>query len=289
MMAIEATTRTIEVPGATLTCDVRPNPTTTEPPLLLIGSPMGASGFTTLAGHFPDRTVVTYDPRGVERSIRTDNGTSNPALHADDLHALITALGAGPVDIFASSGGAVNGLALVTRHPGDVHTLIAHEPPLASLLPDREAAFAAIRAIAATYQASGFGPAMAQFIALVSFKGEIPSTWASQPAPDPAMFGLPAGDDGSRSDPLLGQNIIGTTHDEPDIAALLATKVRIEIGVGDESAGELAHRGGEAVARLLGLTPVVFPSGHGGFLGNEHGMPGRPVEFAATLRQVLAG
>ena len=34
-----------------------------EPALLLIGSPMGAAGFVTLAGHFPDRTVVTYDPR----------------------------------------------------------------------------------------------------------------------------------------------------------------------------------------------------------------------------------
>ena len=59
------TTHTLNVPGATLTYDIRPNDTSTEPILLLIGSPMGAAGFGTLAGHFADRTVVTYDPRGV--------------------------------------------------------------------------------------------------------------------------------------------------------------------------------------------------------------------------------
>ena len=58
------------------------------------------------------RTVVTYDPRGVERSQRTDDATeSTPEEHADDLHRLISALDAGPVDVFASSGGAVNALA----------------------------------------------------------------------------------------------------------------------------------------------------------------------------------
>src|SRR5512146_829227 len=106
-------TRTLDVPGATITYDVRPNPMSTEPPLMLIGSPMGASGFQTLAGLFPDRTVVTYDPRGVERSTKADPTTeSTPRQHADDIHRVIDAIG-GPVDLFASSGGAVNALALV--------------------------------------------------------------------------------------------------------------------------------------------------------------------------------
>ena len=94
---------------------------------------MGAGGFGTLAGHFPDRTVVTYDPRGVERSTKADPASpSTPEQHADDLHRIIAALGAGPVDLFASSGGAVNALALVAAHPEQVRTLVAHEPPLAS-------------------------------------------------------------------------------------------------------------------------------------------------------------
>ena len=162
----EPTTKTLDAPGATLTYDVRKTDSP-APPLFLIGSPMGAGGFGTLASHFPDRTVVTYDPRGVERSIKTDpTSQSTPDQHADDLHRIITELGAGPVDLFASSGGAVNALALVAKHPEDVRTLVAHEPPLASILPDREGAMATTQAVADTYERSGFGPGMAQFIAV---------------------------------------------------------------------------------------------------------------------------
>jgi hypothetical protein len=112
--------------------------------------------------------------------------------------------------------------------------------------------------------------------------------FAAQPAPDPAMFGMPAGDDGNRTDPLLFQNITTCTHYEPDFDALRSASTRIVLGVGAESEGEMAHRGGEAVAERLGTAPVTFPSGHGGFLGNEYGQPGDPDGFAAKLREVLA-
>lgn len=285
----EPITRTLEVPGAILTYDVRPNDAGAEPPLLIIGSPMGAAGFVTLAGHFADRTVITYDPRGIERSKRTDGlNLSTPEMHAGDLSALISAIGAGPVDIFASSGGAVNALALVALHPGQVRTLVAHEPPVAQVLPDREDALAATTGIHETYQKSGFGPAMAQFIAIVMHKGPVPAGFASGPAPDPAMFGLPVGDDGSRDDALLGQNLVTCTHYQPDFAALRDASTRIVIGVGAESEGELAHRAGAAVAERLGVAPVTFPSGHGGFLGGEYGQTGEPEAFAAKLREVLS-
>ena len=126
----EPKTDTLQAPGAVLQYDVRSADSSSQPVLLIIGSPMGAAGFVTLAGHFADRTVVTYDPRGSGRSQRTDAALeTTPDEHADDLHRLIRALGAGPVDIFASSGGAVNALALVARHPEQVRTLVAHEPP----------------------------------------------------------------------------------------------------------------------------------------------------------------
>ena len=158
----EPVTRTLDVPGATLAYDVRSGGPGDAPVLLMIGSPMGAAGFGSLAGHFADRTVVTYDPRGVERSEKADPSTqSTPDDHADDLHRLISALQAGPVDLFASSGGAVNALALVARNPDDVRTLVAHEPPAAQVVPDRDAALAACRAIHDTYQRSGSGAGMA--------------------------------------------------------------------------------------------------------------------------------
>jgi pimeloyl-ACP methyl ester carboxylesterase len=100
----DPTTHTLDVPGALLTYDVRSNGSSTAPVLLMIGSPMGAVGFATLAGHFADRTVVTYDPRGVERSRKTDDTTgSKPDEHADDLHRVISDLGAGPVDLLPAA------------------------------------------------------------------------------------------------------------------------------------------------------------------------------------------
>lgn len=285
---IQPTTQTVAVPGATVTYDVRPGDGTTgQPPLMLIGSPMGAGGFVSLAGHFPERTVLTYDPRGVERSTKDDPSTeSTPEQHADDIHAVIAAAGGGQVDLFATSGGAVNALALVARHPDDVRILVAHEPPLAALTSDRAAAFAATEDIRDTYQRDGMGPAMAKFIILVGHTGDVPADFASMPA-DPAMFGLPAQDDGSRNDALLQQNIITGTHYEPDFDALRAAPTTIVFAVGEESAGQLARRGGEAAARRLGLLPVLFPDGHAGFLGGEYGQTGKPDEFGAKLREVL--
>src|SRR5581483_4914877 len=174
----EPKTDTLSAPGAVIHYDVRAADASTEPTLLIIGSPMGAEGFVTLAGHFTDRTVVTYDPRGAGRSPRTDGAlVTSVDEHADDLHRLISALGqqgSGPVDIFASSGGAVNALALVARHPEQVRTLVAHEPPAFAELPDRETALAACDDIHQTYERSGFGPAMAKFIAVISLQGPIP-------------------------------------------------------------------------------------------------------------------
>ena len=91
----ETTTRTLEVPGAVLTYDVRRGDATGDPVLLMIGSPMGAAGFGTLAEHFTDRTIATYDPRGSERSTRTDGAAQNRVEeHADDLKTLLETLAA---------------------------------------------------------------------------------------------------------------------------------------------------------------------------------------------------
>jgi pimeloyl-ACP methyl ester carboxylesterase len=286
---IEPTTRTLEVPGATLTYDVRRNDESTEPPLMLIGFPMAAAGFVTLASHFTDRTVITYDPRGSERSDRTDpEGTITSDVNADDIHRVIAAVGGGPVDLFATSGGAINALALVAQFPDDVRTLVAHEPPLASMVSDREHAQAATRAVHETYQRRGWGAGMAHFIAIVTHRGPFTAEVVAQPAPDPAMFGMPTEDDGSRADPMLG-NITTLTQYEPDWDALRSSRTRIVLAAGEESDGELAQRGAYAAAERLGIDPVSFPGDHAGFLGGEYGQTGQPEPFAAKLREVLAG
>ncbi|MGX6744742.1 hypothetical protein [Streptomyces xantholiticus] len=71
----EIETRTLDTTGATLRYDIRGGLTgggAGHPVLFLIGSPMDAAGFATPASYFTDRAVVTYDPRGAGRSVRTD-------------------------------------------------------------------------------------------------------------------------------------------------------------------------------------------------------------------------
>src|SRR4051812_16299374 len=152
-----------DVHGALPTVDGRP-------PLFMIGQPMDASGFATLASHFPDRTVVTYDPRGLGRSTRKDGRVDHsPGVQADDVHAVIETLGAGPVEMFASSGGAVTALALVAAYPDDVSILVAHEPPLIPVLPDAAAAERARAGFRDVYEAKGPGAGMAAFIAMTAW------------------------------------------------------------------------------------------------------------------------
>src|SRR5918997_1348192 len=200
------TTHVLETAEVDVVYDVRgPLPTADgRPPLFMIAQPMDASGFGPLASHFPDRTVVTYDPRGLGRSTRKDGRVENvPTVQAEDVHAVIEALGAGPVEMFASSGGAVAALALVAAHPDDVTILVAHEPPLIPVLPDAAAAERARAGFRDAYEAKGFGAGMAAFIAMTSWEGEFTEEFFDQPPADPAAFGLPTEDDGTRGDPLL--------------------------------------------------------------------------------------
>lgn len=259
-----------------------------HPVLVMIGQPMDASGFRALASHFPDRTVVTYDPRGLGRSTRSDGEVTNtPGTQAEDVHALIETLGAGPVDLFASSGGAVTALALVAAHPDDVRVLVAHEPPLPGVLPDAAGAERALAAVHETYAADGFGAGMAAFIGMTSWRGEFTDEYFARPAPDPAMFGLPSSDDGSRDDPLLSERSSAVTSHRPDVDALTAAPTRIVVGVGEESEGIFTGRTSTAVAELLGTEAVVFPSHHGGFAAEDAPYPGKATEFAQRLREVL--
>jgi pimeloyl-ACP methyl ester carboxylesterase len=284
------TTRTLETAEADIVYDVHGPlpPADRRPPLVMIGQPMTAGGFSTLASHLPDRTVVTYDPRGLGRSVRKDNRIDNsPTVQADDVHALIAALGEGPVDMFASSGGAVTALALVAAYPDDVVTLVAHEPPVIQVLPDADAAKQAQAAVRDTYQAKGRGAGMAAFIAMTSWQGEFTDEYLARPAPDPAVFGMPADDDGSRDDPLLSDRSWAVTSYRPDADALAAAPTRVVIAVGEESDGMFTGRTSLATAELLGQQATVFPSHHGGFLGAESGYPGQPEAFARKLREVL--
>lgn len=269
------TTHTLDVPGARLYYERRGS----GPLLLLIGSPMDTVGFAAVAGALAGNyTVVTYDPRGIGGSSREDESRDvTPEQQADDVHRLLAELGGGPALIFGSSGGAVVGLALVATHPGEVGTLIAHEPPVIDLLPDRAEVRAEIDDVYATYLADGPDKAMQKFLVHAGIGGPASSGDAPRPAPPPEQAARMR----ATMEMFLAHLIRPTTGFRPDIAALRATPTRLVVAGGTTSAGTLPNRTAMALAGQLGTGMAGFPGGHNGFLE-------QPAEFARVLHQVLA-
>jgi pimeloyl-ACP methyl ester carboxylesterase len=212
-------------------------------------------------------------------------------VQAADVHALVQALGAGPVELFASSGGAVTALALVAAHPNDVVTLVAHEPPIIPVLPDADAAKRAQAGFHEVYMAKGSSAGMAAFIAMSSWRGEYTDEYFAQLPADPAMFGMPSGDDGSRDDPLLSARAETVPTYRYDLDVIRGGRSRVVVGVAEESGDTFTGRTARGLAGRLGQEAVVFPSHHGGFVGGgpENPYAGKPVEFGVVLRRVLEG
>jgi pimeloyl-ACP methyl ester carboxylesterase len=263
------TTHTLAVPGARLHYEVRG----AGPVVAVIGSPMAASEFAALADALADtHTVITYDPRGISASLVEDpTQDSIPELRGDDVVAILDAVGADCADVFGSSGGAVTGLALVTRHPERVRMLVAHEPPLLELLPDAAEQRARIDDIVETFHAHGVGAAWMEFMTNAGF--DIGEGGA------PAM-GEPSAQDLANSARFFDHELRPTTRYVPDISALAASPARIIVGVGVESGHLVTHRTSTVLASRLGTVPVEFPGDHGGFLS-------APEKFAARLTEVL--
>jgi pimeloyl-ACP methyl ester carboxylesterase len=262
---------TLDVPGARLHHEVRGS----GPLLVLVGAPMDAAAFAPLADLAAGaHTVLTTDPRGIGRSPVDDpDADATPELRADDLARLITHLDAGRAVVFGSSGGAVSALALAQARPDLVRTVIAHEPPLVELLPDRAERHAATEEVIARW-----------------FVGDHLGSWrafldnANIHMPDDVfqMFfgGEPDPQAKADTDYQNAHMIRPTTRWRPDVAALRAGP-RVVVGVGTESGGQLCDRSSRALADLLGVEPVSFPGGHIGFAED-------PATFADHLRRVLA-
>ena len=269
------TAQILDVPGARLYYERRG----AGPLLLLIGSPMDSTGFAALADALADEyTVVTYDPRGIGDSSRDDTGDVTPEQQAKDVHHLVSALGGGPADVFGSSGGAVVGLALVTAYPGQVRTLVAHEPPVIDLLPDSTQLRAEMQDIYDTYRTDGADKAMQKFLAhagLMPAAGQQADAPHWQPSPQQIARMR------ASTDHFLAHLIRPTTDYRPHIAALRAAPVRIVVAAGATSKGQLPNRTAVALASQLGTPVAEFPGDHGGFLA-------APEQFGRELARVLS-
>jgi pimeloyl-ACP methyl ester carboxylesterase len=268
--------KTLKVPGATIYYETQGS----GPMLVMIpGGPADAGVFAGLARSLADRyTVLAYDPRGISRSI-LDGAPEDQQVevHADDAARLVESLDGEPAYVLGSSGGAQIGLALVARHPERVRLLVAHEPPCLTLLPDAAEMRAGIEEVYAAYRREGAGPGMRKFMEVVGL-----ARGTERPRAEPSSE---PGDTfariGGNLDYFLGHGLRPISSYTPDVDALRASG-KVVVGVGQDSAGELAHRSAIALAKKLGTEPIVFPGDHGGY-----GI--YPVSFADTLQGVLRG
>ncbi|MFB7718607.1 alpha/beta fold hydrolase [Nocardia sp. NPDC056100] len=269
--AVSTPAHTLEVDDARLHYELRG----TGPLIALVGAPMDASAFAPLAELLAvDHTVLTTDPRGINRSpVHDPEQESTPQLRAGDLSRLLAHIDGGPATVFGSSGGAVTVLALAEAHPEQVHTVIAHEPPLIELLDDRVELHAGTEEIIATHLSGDTLGAWGKFMSQANI--QLP------PGLLEMMFG------GERDPRQLAdehrwftRELRATTHFSPDIAALRDASARIVIGIGEDSSGQLCDRSSRALTTALGSEPTLFPGDHTGFVGD-------PDSFATRLRAVL--
>jgi pimeloyl-ACP methyl ester carboxylesterase len=274
--SLAPTAQTLEVPGAHLYYEVRGQ----GPLVVLVGAPMDAGPFGPLADMLAgDHTVVTTDPRGINRSPVDDPGQdSTPEMRADDLSRLVAHVDAGPAVVLGSSGGAVSALALVQAHPELVRGVIAHEPPLLELLPDAAELHAGNEVVIARWLAGDYAGSWRVFLENANIQlpeGVFEMVFGGEP-------------DAQALADTTYQNtrmLRPTTRFVPDVAALRSALrsagARVVVGIGEASAGQVCDRTSRALASALGIEPTMFPGGHTGFAEDPSG-------FAVRLRSVLA-
>ncbi len=270
-------TGNLDVPGASLYYEVAGS----GPVLLLIPGGAADSGdFARIIGPLSGRyTVVTFDPRGISRSRLTEPAQDlSVDTLADDAHRVLMATGTEPAYILGSSGGGVIGLALAECHPESVRVLVAHEPPLVTLLPPDTAGRSSSQVIYDTYQDGGIGPAIQQFMALTGLGAPGPE---SELAPElQAAMAQRMARMQQNVEFFLAHSMLPVTTYVPDEAALRAASSRVVVGVGKTSGGQLAHEAALALAERLGATAVTFPGDHSGFFVY-------PEPFVHKLDEVL--
>ncbi len=266
-------TDTLRVDDALLHYEVRGH----GPLLVLVGAPMDARSFEPLADLMAtDHTVLTTDPRGINRSPVDDRDRdSTPEQRADDLFRLIGHVDAGPATVLGSSGGAVSVLALVQAHPEVVHTAIAHEPPLDELLDDRAELRAQTEEIVAIHQAGDPVGAFRRFL-------EVANIFLPDEVVQQMVGGERDAQDIADDDYQYRRMLRPTAFWVPDLDNLRDTASRVLVGLGEESGGQLCDRTSRALAKELGTEPTMFPGGHIGFAED-------PAAFASRLRTVLNG
>lgn len=270
----------LTVPGASIHYEVRG----AGPILLMIHGGCGdADVFLEVADHLADQyTVVTYDRRGHSRSKLT-----NPAedyrieTHSDDAHRLLAALTDEPAYVFGSSSGAVIGLDLTMRYPGQVRVLIPHEPPLLDLLHGNERlqAKTIMEDLIADHRKLGLFPAFIKFTSAIGLRDDDGPSPSSPPS-DEQKEHMIANMEYFMAKEAPG--VLGYAFKLEQLqTALSHSTAQVCPAVGSTSRHYFPARSAEGLAERLEVDIAEFPENHIGYQV-------QPKPFAVRLKDILS-
>jgi len=230
-------------------------------------------------------TVAIYDRRGFSRSYLSStaaqNYTHRLGVDVNDTQLLLNHLSPlEPATVLGTSSGAIVALKLLLTYPKSLKTLIAHEPPALTLLPDATALIAAQQSVYNTYRLAGVPPAILQFAYLQ----------------DPSFTPTPGGNAGftidTRTSPFIAGNLMYWFEREfmqyPtqkfDAASFLGVNGKLVLANGKGTNVEGSqYRANVVLGEKLGLEVELLAGEHVGYSGDTMG------EFATDLLKVLAG
>jgi pimeloyl-ACP methyl ester carboxylesterase len=223
-----------------------------------------------LAAHY---TVVTYDRRGLSRSVIEDPGKAmSIATHSEDVHHLLNALTTEPAFVFGTSIGALIGLDLLARYPRQVRLLIAHEPPAAQVLPEDE--WVEARRIQRMIEQGSRGREWKEAMRKIAVDHSDREPGVEIPAP---------ADQARANAAFFRANDAPAAHRyELDLDALRAASDRLVTAGGEKSRPAFPYRCAAALAAAVGIEFFELPGDHAGYAT-------RPASFAAALAAVLDG
>jgi hypothetical protein len=166
----------------------------------------------------------------------------------------------------------VSVLALAEEHPDSVAVVIAHEPPLLEILPDRDELMAGTEEMLAIFETGDRVATFRKFMAVANLElpDEVVEMMVNPDATPQELAG----------EAFQYRNMYrGTVGFRPDVARLKAVSTRVLVGLGEDSVGELCDRSSRVLAGLLDTEPTMFPGGHVGFATD-------PAAFETRLRKI---
>jgi pimeloyl-ACP methyl ester carboxylesterase len=269
-MTTTATETFVDANGAELFVQVRGDG---RPILLVPGAGGDAAQFDGLVDALGGQwTVVTYDRRANSRSPRPHGWTSTTIEEqADDVGALLRALGLPPSVVVGTSLGALIALSAALRHPDRVAHLVLHEPALTAVLADPAGMLAAVQPVINDGMSrGGMAGGADAFFRFADARGyaALPEDVRGRMCGNAAV--------------LFESELAAFSSWAPDPDQVSALAMPLSLLVAEDGSAPAFREAAEWIGDRTSTAVGIAPGGHLGFID-------RPAPFAAAVNRCVPG